>query len=215
MGCKIGENMDDDYSRMTVKEFLTALSSSSPTPGGGSAAAISLGNAAALTCMVCDLTLSKEKWKDSWELVEKIQSIAAPIFLDSFELANNDALSFNKVMDAWKLPKNTDDEAIKRKNEINDATLNAALVPLETAKKASAILELLPELAEYGNSNAITDVAVAALLAHSSAIGAIYNVRINLLDLDEVEIKEKTIEISKNAEINLSKTLEIVERKMS
>ncbi|MAO69965.1 MAG: methenyltetrahydrofolate cyclohydrolase [Euryarchaeota archaeon] len=207
--------MDDDYSRMTVKEFLTALSSSSPTPGGGSAAAISLGNAAALTCMVCDLTLSKEKWKDSWELVEKIQSIAAPIFLDSFELANNDALSFNKVMDAWKLPKNTDDEAIKRKNEINDATLNAALVPLETAKKASAILELLPELAEYGNSNAITDVAVAALLAHSSAIGAIYNVRINLLDLDEVEIKEKTIEISKNAEINLSKTLEIVERKMS
>ncbi len=207
--------MDDDYSRMTVKEFLTALSSSSPTPGGGSAAAISLGNAAALTCMVCDLTLSKEKWKDSWELVEKIQSIAAPIFLDSFELANNDALSFNKVMDAWKLPKNTDDEAIKRKNEINYATLNAALVPLETAKKASAILELLPELAEYGNSNAITDVAVAALLAHSSAIGAIYNVRINLLDLDEVEIKEKTIEISKNAEINLSKTLEIVERKMS
>ena len=207
--------MDDDYSRMTVKEFLTALSSSSPTPGGGSAAAISLGNAAALTCMVCDLTLSKEKWKDSWELVEKIQSIAAPIFLDSFELANNDALSFNKVMDAWKLPKNTDDEAIKRKNEINAATLNAALVPLETAKKASAILELLPELAEYGNSNAITDVAVAALLAHSSAIGAIYNVRINLLDLDEVEIKEKTIEISKNAEINLSKTLEIVERKMS
>ena len=77
--------------------------------------------------MVCDLTLSKEKWKDSWELVEKIQSIAAPIFLDSFELANNDALSFNKVMDAWKLPKNTDDEAIKRKNEINDATLNAAI----------------------------------------------------------------------------------------
>ena len=207
--------MDDDYSRMTVKEFLTALSSSSPTPGGGSAAAISLGNAAALTCMVCDLTLSKEKWKYSWELVEKIQSIAAPIFLDSFELANNDAIAFNNVMDAWKLPKNSEDEVIKRKNEINDATLNAALVPLETAKKASAILELLPELAEYGNSNAITDVAVAALLAHSSAIGAIYNVRINLLDLDEVEIKEKTIEISKNAEINLSKTLEIVERKMS
>ncbi len=207
--------MDDDYSRMTVKEFLTALSSSSPTPGGGSAAAISLGNAAALTCMVCDLTISKEKWKDSWELVEKIQSIAAPIFLDSFELANNDAISFNKVMDAWKLPKNTDDEAINRKNEINEATLNAALVPLETAKKALAILELLPELAEYGNSNAITDVAVAALLAHSSAIGAIYNVRINLLDLDEIEIKEKTIEISNNAEIYLSKTLEIVENKMS
>ena len=207
--------MDDDYSRMTVKEFLTALSSSSPTPGGGSAAAISLGNAAALTCMVCDLTISKEKWKDSWEIIEKIQSIAAPIFLDSFELANNDAISFNNVMDAWKLPKNTDDEVITRKNEINEATLNAALVPLETAKKASTLLELLPNLAEYGNTNAITDVAVAALLAHSSAIGAIYNVRINLLDLDEIEIKQKTIEISKNAEINLSKTLEIVESKMS
>tara|TARA_B100001741_G_C16391375_1_gene522602 strand:- start:184 stop:813 length:630 start_codon:yes stop_codon:yes gene_type:complete len=205
----------DDFSRMTVKEFLTALSSSSPTPGGGSAAAISLGNSAALTCMVCDLTISKDKWKDSWEIAEKIQNVAAPIFLDSLELANKDALSFNNVMDAWKLPKITEEEIKERKNEINDATLNAALVPLETATKASNLLEMLPELAEYGNSNAITDVAVAALLAHSSAIGALYNVRINLLDLEDNNLKKEILKITKKVEINLSKTLELVEDKMS
>ena len=86
---------------------------------------------------------------------------------------------------------------------------------METANKASNLLVLLPELAENGNSNAITDVAVAALLAHSAAIGAIYNVRINLLGMDDDDLKNKTIEISKIVEENLSKTLEIVEKKMS
>lgn len=205
----------DDYSRMTVKEFLIALSSSSPTPGGGSAAAISLANSAALTCMVCDLTLSKEKWQSGWDAAEKIQNIAAPIFLDALELANKDASAFNRVMDAWKLPKNNDQEIEQRKKVISEATLNAANVPMETAIKASNLLSLLPELAEKGNSNAITDVAVAALLAHSSSIGAIYNVRINLLDLNEKGLNNKTIEISKKVEENLSKTLEIVDKKMS
>ena len=215
MGSKMRWINMDDYSRMTVKEFLTALSSSSPTPGGGSAAAISLANSAALTCMVCDLTLSKEKWKDGWDVAEKIQNISAPIFLDSLELANKDAAAFDRVMDAWKLPKETEEEIKQRKNEISEATINAANVPMETANKASNLLVLLPELAENGNSNAITDVAVAALLAHSAAIGAIYNVRINLLDMDDDDLKNKTIEISKIVEENLSKTLEIVEKKMS
>ena len=162
----------EDYARMTVKEFQTALSSSSPTPGGGSAAAITLGNAAALTCMVCDLTISKEKWKDGWEDAEKIQSLAIPLFHDSLELANKDAESFEDVMKSWKLPKDSDEDKKIRTNEIEKATINAALIPLETAKKASKLLEVLPILAEKGNSNAITDVAVAALLAHAASMGA-------------------------------------------
>ncbi|MED5485971.1 MAG: cyclodeaminase/cyclohydrolase family protein [Candidatus Thermoplasmatota archaeon] len=205
----------DDYSRMTVKEFLTALSSSSPTPGGGSAAAISLANSAALTCMVCDLTLSKEKWKDGWEDAEKIQNLAIPLFHDSLELANKDAESFEKVMQSWKLPKNSEEEKKIRANEIEDATINAALIPLETAKKAANLLEVLPTLAEKGNSNAITDVAVAALLAHAASNGALLNVRINLLGLDKPEISKSVSEISNRIAKDLAKTLEIVDKKLN
>ncbi len=205
----------EDYARMTVKEFQTALSSSSPTPGGGSASAISLGNAAALACMVCDLTLSKEKWKDGWEDAEKIQNLAIPLFHDSLELANKDAESFEKVMQSWKLPKNSEEEKNFRSNEIESATINAALVPLETAKKASNLLEVLPLLAEKGNTNAITDVGVAALLAHAASSGALFNVRINLLGLDKPKLSDEVKEISKKIEYNLSKTLDIVEKKLN
>ena len=204
----------EDFGRMTMKEFQTALSSSSPTPGGGSAAAIALGNAAALTCMVCDLTTSKEKWKEGWDVAERIQNIAIPILLDSIQLANEDAIAFEEVMNSWKLPKNDEKEKNERKLKIEEATLNAALKPLETALKASEILELLPELAENGNSNAITDVAVAALLAHTASSGALYNVRINLLDLDKPDLIKKVDEINNKIKINLERTIEIVESKL-
>ena len=204
----------EDFGRMTMKEFQTALSSSSPTPGGGSAAAIALGNAAALTCMVCDLTTSKEKWKEGWDVAERIQNIAIPILLDSIQLANEDAIAFEEVMNSWKLPKNDEKEKNERKLKIEEATLNAALKPLETALKASEILELLPELAENGNSNAITDVAVAALLAHTASSGALFNVRINLLDLDRPDLIKKVDVINNKIKINLEKTIEIVESKL-
>ena len=204
----------EDYARMTIKEFQTALSSSSPTPGGGSAAAIALGNAAALTCMVCDLTISKEKWNKGWDAAEKIQNFAIPLFHDSLELANLDADAFEKVMDSWKLPKITDQEKEERAKKIEMSTINAAMVPLDTATKASELLELLPELALTGNANAVTDVAVAALLAHASSSGALFNVRINLLGLNEPEIEDKVKKISKQIEFNLSKTLENVEKRL-
>ncbi|MBJ24182.1 MAG: methenyltetrahydrofolate cyclohydrolase [Euryarchaeota archaeon] len=214
MGSKIEVKNMEDFGRMTMKEFQTALSSSSPTPGGGSAAAIALGNAAALTCMVCDLTTSKEKWKEGWDVAERIQNIAIPILLDSIQLANEDAIAFEEVMNSWKLPKNDEKEKNERKLKIEEATLNAALKPLETALKASEILELLPELAENGNSNAITDVAVAALLAHTASSGALFNVRINLLDLDRPDLIKKVDVINNKIKINLEKTIEIVESKL-
>jgi formiminotetrahydrofolate cyclodeaminase len=86
---------------------------------------------------------------------------------------------------------------------------------LETANKASELLELLPILAEKGNANAITDVGVAALLAHAASSGALFNVRINLLGLDKPHLSEEVKEISKKIEFNLSKTLDIVEKRLN
>ncbi|RAH13640.1 MAG: methenyltetrahydrofolate cyclohydrolase [Methanobacteriota archaeon] len=207
--------MVEDFGRMTVKQFQTALSSSSPTPGGGSASGLVLGNAAALTCMVCDLTTSNPKWKDGWAAAEKIQSIAIPILLDSIELANADSLAFEDVMKSWKLPKNNKEEEELRKEKIEEASLNAALAPLEIAIKSAEILELLPELAEKGNPNAITDVAVAALLSHASSRGALYNVRINLLDLERPDLNKKINKINTQIDSNLEKTLSIVEKSLN
>ena len=207
--------MVEDFGRMTVKQFQTALSSSSPTPGGGSASGLVLGNAAALTCMVCDLTTSNPKWKDGWAAAEKIQSIAIPILLDSIELANADSLAFEDVMKSWKLPKNNKEEEELRKEKIEEASLNAALTPLEIAIKSAEILELLPELAEKGNPNAITDVAVAALLSHASSRGALYNVRINLLDLERPDLNKKINKINTQIDSNLEKTLSIVEKSLN
>ena len=148
------EGMNDmDWMEMSLRDFQSALASSSPTPGGGTASAIALGQAAALTCMVADLTIGKEKWQDGWNYAEKAQSVAIKIFTKAGKLAKDDSDSFDKVMECFRMPKSNDDEIQERRNAIRKATLNAALVPMETAKLAFELLEVLPELAHKGNTN--------------------------------------------------------------
>lgn len=184
--------MDDvDWSEMSVREFQAALASSSPTPGGGTAAAVALGQAAALTCMVCDLTIDKEKWKDGWAAAETAQLAALPLFNTSLVLATEDSSSFDAVMSSFKLPKNDDAEKEIRRNAIRQATLGASRVPLRTAELAFGLLETLPELASKGNGNATSDVGVAALMASAACKGALMNVKINLQSLPDEMGKEE------------------------
>lgn len=170
---------------MTLREYQAALASSSPTPGGGTAAAIALGQASALSIMVCDLTLGREKWKEGWSHAESTQLLAIPMLNRSGELAQADSDAFDDVMASFRLPKESDDEKNARKNAIRDTTLRAAEVPFETAQHAMNLLVKLPSLAKYGNANAVTDVGVASLLASAAAKGALFNVEINLQSLPE------------------------------
>ncbi len=170
---------------MTLREYQAALASSSPTPGGGTAAAIALGQASALSIMVCDLTLGREKWKEGWSHAESTQLLAIPMLNRSGELAQADSDAFDDVMACFRLPKESDDEKNARKNAIRDTTLRAAEVPFETAQHAMNLLVKLPSLAKYGNANAVTDVGVASLLASAAAKGALFNVEINLQSLPE------------------------------
>ncbi|MAV43807.1 MAG: methenyltetrahydrofolate cyclohydrolase [Euryarchaeota archaeon] len=174
-----------DWMEMSLRDFQSALASSSPTPGGGTASAVALGQAAALTCMVADLTIGKEKWKEGWVCAEKAQSIAIKIFSQAGKLAKDDSDSFDLVMESFKLPKSNEEEIQSRRNAIRNATLKAALVPFETAELAYELLEVLPELANKGNANAVSDVGVASLLASAAAKGALFNVDINLGSLPE------------------------------
>lgn len=168
---------------MTQRDFLAALASSSPTPGGGTASAVALGQASALSIMVADLTLNNEKWSDGWPVAERIQHVAIPLMRTSGDLAQQDSDAFDGVMASFQLPKGDDDEVAERRAAIRAATLHAAEVPYETACKAAELLSMLPELAAMGNANAVSDVGVAGLLASAAAKGALFNVDINLNSL--------------------------------
>ena len=174
-----------DYHELTLEQYRDALASDSPTPGGGSAAAVALSQGAALAIMVCNLTIGKERWENGWEDAETCKQIAEPLLVRGYELAGEDAEAFDRVMAAFKMPKDTDELVLERKNTIRAETLNAAVVPMQTARLAYELLATLPALASTGNANAVTDVGVAGLLASAACKGALFNVEINLNSLPD------------------------------
>ena len=205
--------MKTPWMEMSVREFQAALASSSPTPGGGTAAAISLGQASALTIMVCDLTIGKEKWSAGWDIAEKAMIRAVNTMTRAGELADEDSDAFDEVMASFRLPKDTEDEKMSRRDAIRRATLTATEKPFETANLALQLLELLPELAAKGNGNAISDVGVAGLLASAACKGAMFNVEINLPGLPEnmaQDIRQKSPIIKEDARILSRKIMDEV-----
>ncbi len=206
-----------NWADMTLREFQAALSSSSPTPGGGTASAVALGQAASLSIMVCDLTLANEKWQDGWAIAEQIQTMAIPMMSRSNELATEDSQAFDRVMESFGLPKTTDEEKTKRRGAIRDATLEAAVVPFETASLALKLLTSLPDLAAMGNGNAVTDVGVAGLLASAAAKGAVFNVEINLDSLPEEmgeSIRKELPELTERTRIASRAVMDAVRERM-
>ena len=203
---------------MNLKDFQTALASSSPTPGGGTASAIALGQAASLAVMVCDLTLGNERWKDGWSVAERVQLTAIPLLHRSGILANEDSDAFDEVMASFKLPKNNDSEVESRRAAIRAATLKAASVPYETARLATDLLVMLPELAQKGNANAVSDVGVAGLLASAASKGAVFNVEINLESLPEsmgADIRSGLPDVKERAKTASRAVMEAVRARMS
>ena len=202
---------------MTVRDFQAALASSSPTPGGGTAAAISLGQASALTIMVCDLTIGKDKWSEGWPSAEKAMLLAVKIMTRAGELADEDSDAFDNVMQSFRLPKDTEEEKTARRKAIREATLVATEKPFETAKLALDLLEVLPELAAKGNGNAVSDVGVAGLLASAACKGALFNVDINLPGLPDdmaQEIRTNVPDIKENARILSRKVMDVVRERL-
>ena len=209
--------MKTPWMEMTVRDFQAALASSSPTPGGGTAAAISLGQASALTIMVCDLTIGKDKWSEGWPIAEKAMLLAVKIMTRAGELADEDSDAFDDVMQSFRLPKDTEEEKTSRRQAIRKATLVATEKPFETAKLALDLLEVLPELAAKGNGNAVSDVGVAGLLASAACKGAIFNVDINLPGLPDdmaKEIRDNVPEIKENAKILSRKIMDEVRERI-
>jgi methenyltetrahydrofolate cyclohydrolase len=173
----------------TVKEFLDEVASSSPAPGGGSIAALCGAMASALNSMVCRLTIGKKKYAEVNDEMEDILKKTEE-YRDLYTRAiDEDTEAFNKVMAAFKLPKGTEDEQKLRNEAIQKAYLEAAEIPLKVLKLSSEILRFSKTTLLKGNQNSISDAAVCCLLIQTSAVGAIYNVAINLNSIDNPEIK--------------------------
>lgn len=165
---------------LPLTEFIEELASSSPAPGGGSVSALAGSLSSALVSMVINLTISKEKFKEAAEELNSVQQEVNDLKIRLCDYIDKDTEAFNKIMDAFKLPKNNDAEKEFRINSIQEATKNAALLPLEVAKDCLRAMYLAKLVSEKGNPNALSDAGVACLMAYAGLHGASLNVEINI-----------------------------------
>lgn len=169
----------------SVSAFIASVASSDPVPGGGSVAAHAGALAAALAQMVAGLTVGKKKYAavdaEMRDAAAKAESLVAQLT----SLVQKDADAFAAVSSAYKLPKEPESAAAQRTEAIQSALIGAAQVPLETCRACRDVAKLAAVVASRGNTNAITDAGVCALLADAGCKGASYNVRINVVSLDD------------------------------
>ncbi len=177
--------------KLPAEDFLLDLASTSPAPGGGAAAALSAAQGYALLAMVAGLTLKSRKYQKSWETVKPVLSRAREGLLKSLRMIDEDTEAFNRVMEAYRLPKSTDEEKAKRKEAIQEALKVAAESPLKIMRHVFEGLDDVLILAEYGNKNAITDVGSAAYQFHAAFFGAELNVMINLASIKDGDFRQK------------------------
>ena len=174
-----------DFEKLSFEGLLAAFSSDSPTPGGGTAAALSAAMGAALAEMVAALTLSKEKYAASHETVRAIAGAARRARQEFLWLAREDSEAYDAVVAARGLPKETDAERNGRARRMAESNRLAAEVPMRTARAALRLLATLPDLAAKGNPNAASDAGTAALLLEAACQAALLNVAINLPGADD------------------------------
>jgi glutamate formiminotransferase / formiminotetrahydrofolate cyclodeaminase len=175
-----------------TESFYDQVASSSPAPGGGSVAASAGALGAALTAMVCRLTVSKKQYASVRDDLSSVIDRAEALRAEFERLVWTDTEAFNKVMAAFKLPKSSDDDVSRRTAAIESATKEAALVPLSVMKHAVEALKLSQIVADKGNVNSVSDAGVAGLMGLSALEGANYNVRINLKSLADTSFVQTT-----------------------
>jgi glutamate formiminotransferase/formiminotetrahydrofolate cyclodeaminase len=165
---------------MTVDALTERLASSDPVPGGGSAAALAGAMAAALVAMVAELTSGRSEYAAHEAAINELRVSALARRALLLELAEEDAVAYDAVVRARRLPKDSESEREVRADALRSAMLDAARVPLRTAVVAAEVLELAERIAPIGNRNAVSDAGVAAQLSAAALRGALLNVRINL-----------------------------------
>jgi glutamate formiminotransferase/formiminotetrahydrofolate cyclodeaminase len=203
----------------TCKGFADETASESPAPGGGSIAAYLGVLGAALGTMAANLSSHKAGWDEQWELFSNWAEKGQKIKDELLFLVDEDTNAFNKIMDAFGLSKNTDEEKAIRSKAIQEATKYATEVPFKTMVKSFESMEIAKAMAEIGNPNSVSDAGVGALCARSAVMGAYLNVKINASGLKDETFKKEILargaEIEAKAIVFEKEILEIVNSKIS
>ena len=185
------------YADLSLRDYLQETASSNPVPGGGSVAALSASLAAALAEMVAGLTVGRSGFETVQTEMEEICRETAALRIRCIEDVDRDPEAYQKVLDAYRLPKESIEEKEFRAQSIQEAMKGAATVPLSLAEKAYQILSITDSVVQKGNRNAVTDGAVAAMMARAAGLAALYNVRINLTAIkDEDFVNEITRKVN-------------------
>lgn len=177
----------------SLKSFADETASESPAPGGGSVAAYVGALGAALGTMVANLSSHKRGWDNRWEEFSTEAEKGMEIQRELLNLVDEDTAAFNKIMDAFTLPKSNEEDKEIRQKTIQNATENAAKVPLQVMKTAYRSFDLLQKMAENGNPNSVSDAGVGTLNARAAIRGAMLNVRINAAGLSNKELAKELI----------------------
>jgi glutamate formiminotransferase / formiminotetrahydrofolate cyclodeaminase len=204
--------------KMDVREFCNETLSDSPAPGGGSVAALMGALGASLGGMVANLSAGKRGWDDKLEYFSDWAVKAQQLKDELLSLVDEDTAAFNRVMDAFALPRESAEEKTARASAIQEYTERAAEVPLKVMETAAKSYELLSQMAGNGNPASISDVGVGALATRACIQGAAMNVRINLGQLKDEKFKSalrrKAQEICADSEMQFKKINEAVESKL-
>ena len=192
---------------MNLVAFANETASESPAPGGGSISAYVGALGASLATMVANLSSHKKGWDDQWEYFSNFAQKGQIIKDELLKLVDEDTNAFNKIMDAFGLPKNSDEEKQARTQAIQDATLYATQVPLKTMQVCFSGYEIAQAMVEKGNPNSVTDAGVGALCIRAAIYGAYLNVKINASGLKDKIVAEKLV-ADANAILQQSNTLE-------
>jgi len=204
---------------LKITDFLDKLASKSPTPGGGSVAALSGGLSISLVSMVCNLTLGKKNYEGVEEQTREILVNSERIRGEFTKLVDLDAEAFQEIMDAYKLPKSDETEKKIRSEAIQAALRKATQVPLRTMELSVETLALAKECANIGNKNVVSDAGVAGSLAAATMESAWFNVQININSIKDQSftegIEERAQKLLDEGDALYDDTMEYVEKRLT
>ena len=202
----------------SIQQFLDELASKAPTPGGGSAAALLGAQSAALTSMVCNLTIGKPKYQEVEADMQALLSKAELLRATLTDMIKADVDVFDQLMAAYGLAKATDQEKALRSEQIQLVLREATLVPLACAKACAQAIQLSQEAADKGNLNVISDAGVAVMSAYAGLKSAALNVYINTASLKDREFAEEKLAelelILQSADIKTEEIYQLVKNKL-
>src|SRR5262249_21985509 len=205
--------------KMNVREFCNETLSDSPAPGGGSVAALMGALGASLGGMVANLSAGKRGWDVKLDYFSDWAVKAQQLKDELLSLVDEDTTAFNKVIEAFGLPKESAEEKAARGAAVENATKYAAEVPLKVMETAAKSYELLSEMANNGNPASLSDVGVGALATRACIDGAALNVRINLANLKDekfkTDLQDRVRKISADSEAQFNEIIHVVEGKLS